>query len=115
MLGTSHIWCQGNFPKLLLLAVPWPRHPIHPDGHLLEPSQLRHCRALIECPCRESATTNPLPRVLHLQCSLYLDVGGAGMEPDGMAEKESKGFAKASGQAARLLFFATAVSIRHPA
>jgi hypothetical protein len=82
--------------ELLRLAVPWPWHDIYLDDHLLEPSQLWQCRALIKCPCRESVTANPFPRILHLQFSPYLDAGRA-MEPDGMAEEGPKGFAKSPG------------------
>ena len=114
MLGTPHIRCPP-IPELLRLTVPWPWHDIYRDGHLLEPSQFRQCRALIEYPCRESAAANPLPRVRHIQCSLYFDAGGAGMEPDGMAKEEPEGFANPSGRAARFLFFATALPIRDPA
>ena len=69
----------------------------------------------MECPCRESATANPLLRALYLQRFLYRDAGGAGMEPDGMAEKEPEGFTNPPGGAAKLLFFAVAQPIRHPA
>jgi len=67
------------------------------------------------CPCRESATANPLLRALYLQRFLYRDAGGAGMEPEAMAEKEPKSFAKPPGPAAKLLFFAVALPIRDPA
>ena len=115
MLVAPHIWCRPNLPELLRLAVPWPCHDIYQNGYLLESSQLWQCRAHIECPCRESAAANLLPHVLHLQCSLYLHAGGAGMGPDGMAEEEHKGFAKSPGRAVKRLFFASAVPLCDPA
>ena len=114
MLAAPHIWCRPNLPELLRLAVPWPCHDIYRDSYLLESSQLWQCRALVECPCRESATVNSLFHVLHLQCSFHFDASGTRMESDGMAEKGPEGFTKPPGRAAKLLFFAIAVSIWAP-